>query len=359
MTHTKQILVALTLLGVTSSVFAAATTVAPVATSAVTVTSTGVTTPAAATTGATVTTVSPDALNVSGAPSLVSQTATSVTLQWAKVTVAKSYVVKYSKIDVAEAAKKGDRSATYDNESDQVTATGTTISNLKTDTTYYFSVVALDAANNESATYSEQLAVKLTSMVAPTTTGTGGVATASGAVTTATTTVAPSLKLTSVSVVNEKTLTLDFSAALSSKPVTVKLTKSSDNSTVTVASVVTNPLTPTKSTVNLTAPLSTSSSYSLVIIDATDVKGLPISEGVNAVKEFATAATLSKAPVASGSGAVMPALNAAPETESGAVVAPITTTAELPPTGTQTNLLLLVAALLALGIVYGIQKKRA
>lgn len=356
MTHKKQIMAVLALLSLTSSVFAN-TPEAPASSS------TGSTAPTMVATS--VPSTPSESLNVSGAPSVVSQTATSVTLAWSKVDIAKSYVVKYSKIDVAEASKNGDTTATYDNESDQVTTTGATISNLKTDTTYYFSVVALDAANNESPTYSEQLAVKL---VADLATASGSGAAAVGAATGSVETTAPvvasatgSLKLAGVTVINEKTLSLEFSAELSAQPVSVKLTKTSDNSSVAVDSVVKNPETPTMTTVTLTAPLSTSSSYSIVIIDAADVKGLPISEGVNAEKEFVTAATLAKAPDATGSGAELPALNAAGQeaTASGAAVTPVTAASELPPTGTPTNLLILMAAFLALGIVYVIQKKRA
>lgn len=167
MAHKKQIIAVLAFLSFTSSVFANTSEVP--ASSA-----TGNTTPTMVTTS-TASTPS-ESLNVSGAPSVVSQTATSVTLAWSKVDIAKSYIVKYSKIDVAEASKNGDTTATYDNESDQVTTTGATISDLKTDTTYYFSVVALDAANNESPTYSEQLAVKLVADVAAAS-GSGEVAT--------------------------------------------------------------------------------------------------------------------------------------------------------------------------------------
>jgi hypothetical protein len=356
MIHKKQIIAVLALLSLTSSVFAN-TPETPASSS------TGSTAPTMAATS--VPSTPSESLNVSGAPSVVSQTATSVTLTWSKVDIAKSYVVKYSKIDVAEASKNGDTTATYDNESDQVTTTGATISDLKTDTTYYFSVVALDAANNESPTYSEQLAVKLVADLAAAS-GSGAVAAvaATGSVETTAPAVASatgSLKLAGVTVINEKTLSLEFSAELSSQPVSVKLTKTSDNSTVVVDSVVKSLETPTMANVTLAAPLSTSSSYSIVIIDAADAKGLPISEGVNAVKEFVTAATLAKAPDVTTSGTELPVLNAAGQeaTASGAAVTPVTAASELPPTGTKTNLLILMAAFLALGIVYFIQKKRA
>lgn len=359
MKHTKHIISVLALMSVASSAFAATSeTPAPapanVATNNV-ATKPAVVVAAAPTSASGATTASADALNVPGAPSVVSQTATSVTLQWPKVDAAKTYIVKYAKNSVAQAFVKGDMTAIYDDETDQVTSTGTTISGLKTDTTYYFTVVALDAAKNESTTNSEELSVKLTSTV----TGTGATATATG-----TTATAPSsLKLSGVTVMNDKTITVDFSAPLSSSPVSVKLTKSSDNSSVTVASVVTDPAMSNRVIVNLGTTLSPSSSYSIIVIDAADVQGLPIAEGVNAVKEFATLATLAKAASGTpdavvGTGAVDPVtLNAAPETGSGVVTA--TTAEALPATGAKENILLLVAALLAMVIVYAFQKKRA
>lgn len=341
MKHTKQILAGLVFLSLSTSAFAAETVATPV-----TATGAAATTTTAAAPG--------DALNVPGAPSVVSQTATSVTLQWPKVAAAKTYVVKYSKTSVAQAFAKGDKNASYELETDQVTSTGTTISSLKTDTSYFFTVVALDAANNESTTNSEELAVKLVSTDAAAATGATVAATATGTTATGATAApaASSLKLTAVNVMNDKTISVDFSAALSKTPVTVKVTKSSDTSTVAVTTVTNDPAMPNRVIVNLASALSPSSSYSIVVIDAADQAGLPIAEGVNAVKEFATAATLAKA---AGSEVV---LNAAPESASGAV-ATATAAGQLPATGTQENLILLVAALLALGIVYGIQKKRA
>lgn len=356
MKHTKHIISVLALMTVASSAFAA-TAETPTTAPANVATKPAVVVAAVPTSASGTTTASADALNVPGAPSVVSQTATSVTLQWPKVDAAKTYIVKYAKNSVAQAFVKGDMTAIYDDETDQVTATGTTISGLKTDTTYYFTVVALDAAKNESTTNSEELSVKLTSTPAATATGT--TATATG---TATAPAPSSLKLSGVTVMNDKTITVDFSAPLSPTPVSVKLTKSSDNSSVTVASVVADPAMPNRVIVNLGTTLSPSSSYSIIVIDAADVKGLPIAEGVNAVKEFATLATLAKAasgtPTAVvGTGSVDAiGLNAAPESGSGAVA---TTAEALPATGAKENILLLVAALLALVIVYAFQKKRA
>lgn len=321
------------------TVFAATGATAPTGT-ATGATASGTTASATGTTTATGASLS-DALNVPGAPALVSKTATSVTLSWMKVDAAKYYVVKYSKNSVAQAFAKGDTTAAYDDETDRVTATGTTISDLKPDTTYYFSVVALDeTGKNESTTNSEELAVELVSPAAA----------------------ASTLKLASVNVASETALTLEFSAPLAKNPpVSVRIKKTSDSTNVPVLSVTADPTNDSRVIVALETPLSPSSSYNVLVIDAADANGLPISKGVNAEKEFATAATLAKADVAgsstgataSGSTAPEAGLNAAPE------VAPVTTAAALPATGAKENLLLFLAAIIAMGIVYGVKKKRA
>jgi hypothetical protein len=311
---------------------------------------------------------SPDKLSVLGDPVLVSQTATSVTIRWEKVEAAKGYIVKYGKKSVSKAFEAGDMTVTYESETDQVSSTGTTISNLKPDTAYYFAIVGLDAAKNESSATSKELAVTLTSKVAPAA-GTGVISPSAALVATGSTAVTvassgSSLKLSGVTVIDEKTINVDFSASLSKTPVTLKVRKSSDSSSVNVVSIVTDPAVPSRVKVTLASTLSPSSSYSIIVIDAADVKGLPIAEGVNAQKEFATPATLAKAGVklpVPPTGVTLPSAPTDPATASGeTVVAPaVTAAAELPPTGTQENLILLVAAILALGIVYGIQKKRA
>ncbi len=306
----------------------------------------------AAPTTATATTAAPtgaaasDALNVPGAPRLVSKTADSVTLEWDKVAPAKAYIVKYSKTSVAQAFKEGKTNAVYDMESDQVTATGTTIKDLKADTPYYFAVVAVDAANNESTTNSEELAVTLSA-----TDGTS----ASGA------TAATNFKLSAVTVVNDMTLHVDFSSPLSpTTPVSVKLTKTVDTSSVVVQSIATDSANASRAVVILSTPLDPSSSYSLVVIQAKDTSGASISQGVNAIKEFTTTANLVKMATAAtasgttGSGAEV-ALNAAPTEGSGALA----TNGTLPATGTQETLLLVLAALVALAIVSFVRSRKA
>ncbi|MFZ4461784.1 MAG: fibronectin type III domain-containing protein [Patescibacteria group bacterium] len=314
------------------------------------VTSAATGTVASGSTATATTSVLHEELNVPGAPVLVSSTATSATLSWAKVPAATSYVVKYSKNSVAEAFKAG-KTAVYEIETDPVTATGTTIKDLATGSTYYFAVVALDKDNNESATNSPELSVKVSAETAVTAPVATSVAT-TGAT-------ASSFKLASVVASSTKSLTLEFSAPLSTTtPVTLKISKTLDNSAVAVASVVVDTKDAKKATVSLAGALDPSSSYSVTIISAKDSTGLTIAEGVNAIKEFATSANLS---VASGTTPV--ALNAAPtasgatgSTLSGATVpATATTTA----TGAQQNLLLVLAAVLSLGIIYVARRKRA
>jgi len=135
MTHTKKIAIA-TLILFTTSTMAFAATGAQVST-----------------TGAVV----KASLEVKSAPKLVSKTSNSITLEWEKVDAAATYIVKYSKNSVATSSLPNPQ---YDNETDPVTTTGTTISNLESDMNYYFSVVAVDKDNNESDTYSDELKVK-------------------------------------------------------------------------------------------------------------------------------------------------------------------------------------------------------
>ncbi len=291
-----------------------------------------------------------DALNVPGSPKLISKTATSITIEWSKVNAAKGYIVKYSKTSVAQAFKEGKTNATYDMESDQVTSTGTTISNLKTDTTYYFAVVAIDAMNNESTTNSEELSAAI---AATDSTGSGAIAA-----------LGSTFKLSGVTVVNNMTINADFSAPLSATPVTVKFTKTIDASNILVKSVTVDPANPTKAIVNLGTALDPSSSYSLVVIQAKDVSGASISQGINAVKEFTTTANLVKVAAAgaamNGTGAMTASgtevtLNAALPEGSGALAA----NGPLPATGTQETLLMVLAAILAFLIVYGIRARKA
>lgn len=274
-------------------------------------------------------------LNVEGAPTVVGTTPTSVTLEWKKVEAAVSYIVKYSTKSVATSP---DMNAVYDNETSPVTETGTTVDKLTAGATYYFAVVALDKDGNESDSLSEELEVNLSKVSATTASQSGSTA---------------SFALASVTPKNTRTLVLEFSAALGSEPLQVKLQKTSNSAAIEVVSAVVDTANPTTATVSLASDLEGDSSYSLTVISAKDIAGNNIPEGINAIKEFTTVASLAPA-------TEVPLNAGAPETASGvtasgAVAAP----AALPSTGTKENLIMILALLSSLGIVFAFRKKSA
>lgn len=273
-------------------------------------------------------------LNVEGAPTVVGTTPTSVTLEWKKVEAAVSYIVKYSTKSVATSA---DPNAVYDNETSPVTETGATVDKLTEGSTYYFAVVALDKDGNESDSLSEEVEVNLSKVAASTASGTSG-----------------SFALASVTPKNTRTLVLEFSAALGSDPLQVKLQKTSNSAAVDVVSAVVDAANPTTATVTLASDLEVDSSYSLTVISAKDAAGNNIPEGINAIKEFTTLASLAPA-------TEVPLNAGAPETASGASATGSVVTAPeaLPNTGTKENLIMILALLSGLGIVFAFRKKAA
>lgn len=260
-----------------------------------------------------------------------------MTLEWDAVPSADAYIVKYSKTSVAAST---DPNAQYDNETDQVTTTGAVITKLSSSneklaaaTSYYFSVVAIGKDGKESDTFSEEIAV---------------ITDAAGATTTSGATAALAIK--DVVVTNDMTLSLSFNTNLSTDPVRVKITKTSDNSDIAVGTVVQDPAMLNTVTVTTLSALSPASSYTLTVLSATDAAGNNIQEGVNGLKEFTTAETLAaSAPIATPS-------VVAGESASGAIVgAPETATKVA--TGAKENIIVLAALLLSLGIVYIYRRK--
>ncbi|MFB0965156.1 MAG: fibronectin type III domain-containing protein [Patescibacteria group bacterium] len=300
---------------------------------------TTVTTPTATVTGSAVsvggTSVS---LNVEGAPTVVGTTPTSVTLEWKKVDAAVSYIVKYSTKSVATSA---DPNAVYDNETSPVTETGATVDKLTAGSTYYFAVVALDKEGNESDSLSEEVEVNL-SKVSATTVSASGSASAS------------SFALASVTPKNTRTLVLEFSAALGTDPLQIKLQKTSNSAAVEVQSAVVDSANPTTATVTLASDLEADSSYSLTVISAKDAAGNNIPEGINAIKEFTTLASLAPA-----TEVPLNAASATGATASGATATGVVAPEALPQTGTKENLLMILALLSGLGIVFAFRKKAA
>ncbi len=331
MQYTKHLVAAVTLSFLSISLVSAA----DVAAGTTTVASTGVTA------GSVVvpTTTSTTSLEMKGAPRLIKKTSDSVTLEWDAVPSASAYIVKYSKTSVANST---DPNAQYDNETDQVTATGVVITKLSSSneklapaTSYYFSVVAIDKEGKESDTFSDELMV--------TTEAAGSVSAATGSVVSAT---AATLAIKDLVVTDDRTLTLTFNSALSSDPVRVKITKTSDNSDIPVGAIVPDSANPNAVVVNTLSSLTAASSYTLTVLSAKDATGNTIQEGVSGLKEFTTAETLKTSPAS-------PVLAAAGSdsgsTLSGAVVP--TEAATKVATGAKENVIVLAALLLSLGIV--------
>lgn len=327
--------VAVSLVAATSVSFAA--TGAVVASTGTTagstvVTATGVTAGGVAVgTGATTTTTT---LEVKSAPRLTKKTANSVTLEWDKVSGASAYIVKYSKISIATSK---DPNAQYDNESDQITATGVTIEKLSStneklaaNTAYYFSVVAVDSVGKESDSFSDELMVT------------------TDADATVATTATSSLAVASVNVIDDRTVSVVFNANLSDDALKAKIVKTSDNSDIAVQTIIKDLTNPKAATITLGASLVPVSAYTLTVISAKDAAGNNIQEGVNGLKEFTSP---EKMAVAAGTVAT----EASGATLSGSTTD--TTTATKVATGAQENLLILAALILSVGIAYIYRRK--
>lgn len=324
MQYTKHITIVATLSLLSVSSVLAAT--GSVATGVTMTASTGITAPATSTTAS---------LEVKGAPRLVKKTADSVTLEWDKVPTASAYIVKYSKVSVANSK---DPNAQYDNETDQVSTTGAVITKLSSSneklaaaTPYYFSVVAIDKDGKESDTFSDELMV--TTEAAGMTT-----ATTTGATTSA-------LAIKELTVTDDRNISLSFNSKLSADPVRVKVTKTSDNSDVSVAMVVLDAANPNAVVVTTASALSPASSYTLTVLSAKDAAGNTIQEGVSGLKEFTTAETLKASTLAASASGTT--LSGALSPESATKVA----------TGAKENVIVFAALLLSLGIVYIYRRK--
>lgn len=274
-------------------------------------------------------------LEVKGAPRLIKKTVDSVVLEWDSVPAASAYIVKYSKTSVANSK---DPTAQYDNETDQVTTTGAVITKLSSTneklvpaTSYYFSLVAIDKDGKESDTFSDELMVTTEAL---------GITTSSGAT-------AAALAIKELVVSDDRTLSLSFNSNLSADPVRIKITKTSDNSDVSVGTVIQDPTILDTVTVTTLSALSSASSYTLTVLSAKDSLGNNIQEGVSGLKEFTTTETLK--PSAS---VIIPTIGG--ESASGTISPEAATKVA---TGTKENLIVLAALLLSLGIVYIYRRK--
>ena len=299
------------------------------------------TTPTAST-GATTWTWVTTTLDAPAAPKLVSKTSTWVTLSWDKAPAATGYIVYYSKTSVA--STPADSWAKYPGQTDQIpaTSTWTVVSGLEANTPYYFSLVTLDQAGDES-NFSDELVVSTDANGAVASTGAVVATAATGAVVASWTTA--DFRLKNVTPVDTKTVSVEFSQAVWAEPITVKITKDSNASELVVASVTADPQSPTKVIVSLTSPLEISTAYTLVVITAKDSAWNDIKAWVDGTLPFVTDANLT----------VAPDLNAAWtwSTWTGTV----TPNLEAAKTGPATNLIVFAALLLSFGLVYFYRRK--
>jgi hypothetical protein len=342
MNYTKHLVALVVLATISTSSIASAATGATA--------STGSTTPTPVPTS-----TAPDAtsLEVKGAPRLIKKTSDSVVLEWDKVPAASAYIVKYSKNSVANST---DITAQYDNETDAVTTTGAVITKLSTSnekltpaTSYYFSVVAIDSNGKESDTFSSELMVTTDAATTP--------MMASGSTMSSGSTVSIGLSIKDLVVTDDKTLSLVFSADLSTDPVSVKITKTSDNSNVVVDTVAQDPTNPNAVIITTITPLSSASSYTLTVLAAKDTAGNNIQEGVSGLKEFITSETLKlNAPAAVPAPMAVTAASGATASGATATVNAAEVATKVA-TGTKENMIVLAALLLSLGIVYVYRRK--
>lgn len=206
----------------------------------------------------TVTTTTKNDLVISGTPKVTEVTANSVTLEWSKVEWADWYIVKYGKKSVASSS---DKSAEYEDETDDVIiATGATvsqaISKLDANSTYYFAVVTLDKSGNESEIYSSE-ATATTSASLNSASGTGS-------------TQSWELDVKEVKVVDNKNLTIEFTKELADNNVSLKITKTSDNSDVPVNKTELDATNKKLLKVKVDSVLDNSTAYTVAITSAKD-----------------------------------------------------------------------------------------
>jgi len=319
MVHTKRLLVGALALAFVSSAFAAT-----------------------APTSGTAATASKVSLAAPTNLKLVKKDSTTVSLEWDKVTGASSYIVKYDKKSIATSK---DPLAQYENETDPVTATGKVIEKLTPDTEYFFSVVSLNDKMDESDLFSNEISVKTDANGAPAASGATAVTTAAPAAEQAK---GPALAIAQVNVVDNQTLNLVFNNDLGVDPVNVKVTKLADNADIAIASVTPDVANRKQVVVKFSAMLDPTTAYSLVVLAAKDANGTNIQNGPDGQKEFATDANLAVAAGTTASGATGTGL-----TGTGAAAS------ELPKTGTQENIIVLVSLLVAGALVYVYRARKA
>lgn len=279
--------------------------------------------------------------------SLKDKTTNSVTLEWSKVEGASKYIVHYGSSSVQSS---GALSKSYQMESDPVSSTGTTISNLS-GATYYFAVTPLSASGEEGEILSKELMVSLSS---------------GATVTNATPT---EFAFTNVTVKDDRNLVLSFSSPLdTSHSTTVRIKKTTNNANIAVVSASVSKQDATKLEVKLAEAISDATSYQATILSIKGAKGEILSEGSKSIRDFTTppnvadsaetialGAPTTPSVALTGALTVMSGANASGSSMSGA----LNSAPSLPQTGTKETLLLLIAVVTGLAIVSGAHLRKA
>ena len=105
------------------------------------------------------------------------------------------------------------------------------------------------------------------------------------------------LAISSVRVVDDLSVALDFSSPVDANTVRVRITRTRDAVNVTVSSIEADTSDEKRARIRLNDRLDPSSSYSLIVLSAKWKDGSTITDGVDAITEFATTASLVKAPI--------------------------------------------------------------
>ena len=318
----------------------------------------------AATVGASTTSDSSVSIEVKGPPRLASFKPGEVTLVWDRVESASGYIIRYGQESVIDTNKP------YPSESELFTTTGGTIKSL-TGSTYYFALVAVDGQGNESKALSDELKVSFNSTGSGSTSQSGASvaapAAASGASVSASgasasgalSSVGFSVKSANGVEDDSGTIVVEFTNALSDKPVQLKVAKTSDNADVSVASVTKDPTSPNRVLVKTAAPLMSNTSYKVTIVTASDATNKNIEEGVKGMTEFSSPTYVAKKldlpKSLDASGAVSG--NSTGATASGVTGSGAVANGDLPATGAKENLLVVVSLVIAFGIVVALRRR--
>ncbi len=171
------------------------------------------------------------------------------------------------------------------------------------------------------------------------------------------------LLVETITTVDDSHITLVFNQDIIRESVRVRIAKQSDESGIRIESF-TGGADDKSINVSLSDPIETSTSYKMTIISAISDAGIIIKDGADGIKEFTTPTTLKKYNLAlnapSNPSAVLATGSQVGSRSSGATMTPTTvkketppsdTTAELPLTGIDPTLFVILAAAIALLLI--------